>query len=183
MNELQDRAVAAQYEVLPYPSRDPKDEGRRLIIGSPSHLAEVEYYLFGGRMPRQRSFRVLVAGGGTGDATIMLGQQASDAGLAAEITYLDQSVAARRIAEARAAARGLANIRFVTGSLLELPALGLAGFDYIDCCGVLHHLADPAAGLAVLAAALAPGGGMGLMLYGGIGRSGVYEMQDVLRAI
>ena len=38
----------------------------------------------------------------------------------------------------------------MTGSLLDLPTLGLGSSDYIDCCGVLHHLADPPAGLAAL---------------------------------
>jgi SAM-dependent methyltransferase len=183
MNDPRDHAVAAQYEVLPYPARDPRDEARRLIVGSPSFLAEIEHYLFAGRIPRDRPFRALIAGGGTGDAAIMLAQQTKDAGLIAELTYLDQSTASRRIAEARAASRGLDHLRFVTGSLLELDTLGLGPFDYIDSCGVLHHLADPAAGLNSLAAALAPDGGMGLMLYGEVGRSGVYEIQEVLRAI
>jgi len=156
MDDKRDQAVAAQYETLPYPSRDPRDETRRLVIGSPSHLAEIEHYLFAGRIPRDRPFRALVAGGGTGDATIMLAQQAKDAGLAAEIIYLDQSAASRGVAEARAATRGLDTIRFLSGSLLALEALGLGFFDYIDCCGVLHHLEDPAAGLASLARALAP---------------------------
>ena len=181
--ESRDQAVAAQYETLPYPSRDPRDETRRLIIGSPSHLAEIEHYLFAGRIPRDKPFRALVAGGGTGDATIMLAQQAADAGLDAEIVYLDQSSASRAVAEARAAARALRNIRFVSGSLLALDSLGLGAFDYIDCCGVLHHLEDPAAGLAALTAGLAPDGGMGLMLYGTIGRSGIYELQEMLRDI
>jgi 2-polyprenyl-3-methyl-5-hydroxy-6-metoxy-1,4-benzoquinol methylase len=75
----------------------------------------------------------------------------------AEITYLDLSTAARRIAEARAAARGLSNIEFHTGSLLDAGDFG--EFDYIDCCGVLHHLPDPQAGFDALAGALAPGAG------------------------
>src|SRR3979411_987793 len=103
MNDPRDHAVAAQYEVLPYPARDPRDEARRLIVGSPSFLAEIEHYLFAGRIPRDRPFRALIAGGGTGDAAIMLAQQTKDAGLIAELTYLDQSTASRRIAEARAA--------------------------------------------------------------------------------
>jgi 2-polyprenyl-3-methyl-5-hydroxy-6-metoxy-1,4-benzoquinol methylase len=53
---------------------------------------------------------------------------------------------------ARAAARGLDNIAFEEGSILELPRSGLGPFDYVDCCGVLHHLPDPAAGLAALVA-------------------------------
>jgi SAM-dependent methyltransferase len=177
--------VLAQYEAYPYPARDPRDEAKRLIAGSPSHLAEVNHYLFAGRRDFARPFRALAAGGGTGDAAVMLAQQLADAAEpgsdAGEVVYLDVSAAARRIAEARAAARGLANIRFVTASLLDLPGLGLGRFDYIDCCGVLHHLADPAAGLAALAAALAEGGGLGLMVYGALGRTGVYPVQEALR--
>jgi hypothetical protein len=43
----------------------------------------------------------------------------ASAGRAAKITYLDLSTAARGVAEARAAARGLTNIEFHTGSLLD----------------------------------------------------------------
>lgn len=175
--------VRAQYETLPYPPRDPRDESKRLVVGSPSNLAELVHNVFGGRFDPARRFRALVAGGGTGDAAIMLAQQLADAGADAEVAYLDWSKAARAVAEARAAARHLTNLRFVTGSLLDLDALGLAGFDYIDCCGVLHHLDDPAAGLAALVRALGPAGGMGLMLYGALGRTGVYEMQAMLRAL
>jgi 2-polyprenyl-3-methyl-5-hydroxy-6-metoxy-1,4-benzoquinol methylase len=137
--------VSAQYEAYPYPQRLPQDDKSRLIEGSPSHLKEVDHYVFGGRLiageRRERGpLRVLVAGGGTGDALIMLGQHLADANLPADIHYLDLSAASRRIAEARAEVRGLTNIRFHTGSLLDLPSLGLGPFDYIDCCGVLHHL-------------------------------------------
>src|SRR5215470_4825183 len=143
-----------QYEAYPYPARDPADESRRLMEGSPSHLLEVNHYLFAGRRDFRQPFRALVAGGGTGDGAIMLAQHLSDRGCPADLVYLDVSTAARAIAEARAQQRKLTNIRFMTGSLLELPTLAPGPYDYIDCCGVLHHLPDPAAGLAVLAAAL-----------------------------
>ena len=130
--------VRAQYEAYPYPARDPQDERRRLVTGSPSHLLEIEHSLFAGRIDRTRPFRALVAGGGTGDGAIMLAQQLADRGIAGEVVHLDLSTASRRVAEARAAVRGLANLRFVTGSLLDAATLGR--FDYIDCCGVLHHL-------------------------------------------
>ena len=58
---------------------------------------------------------------------------------------------------------GLNNIRFVQGSLLEAKALVGGDFDYVDCCGVLHHLDAPEAGLAALKAVLKPAGGMGVM--------------------
>ncbi len=178
-----DATVRAQYEAMPYPPRDPADEARRLVVGTPSHVLEINHYLYAGRRDYRQPFRALIAGGGTGDACIMLAQQLQDLKCPAEIIYLDISEASRAIAEARAQARALRNVRFVTGSLLDLPSLGLGPFDYIDCTGVLHHLPDPQAGLDTLAAALAPEGGIGLMLYGEYGRSGVYPMQDMLRTL
>jgi SAM-dependent methyltransferase len=175
--------VRAQYEAYPYPPRDPRDETKRLVEGSPSHLLEINHYVFGGRRDFTRPFRALVAGGGTGDGTIMLAQQLADRACPAEIVYIDVSTAARATAEARAHQRKLQNVHFLTASLLDLPTLGLGRFDYIDCCGVLHHLPDPARGLAILSSALDDGGGIGLMVYGALGRSGVYHVQHVLRQL
>ena len=181
--------VRDQYEAYPYPARDPKDERKRLIAGSPSNLVEIDHYVFAGRGDFAKPFRALVAGGGTGDAAIMLAQQLSDRarerGQSApgEVVYIDVSQAARDIAEARARERGLTDITFHRGSLLDLPDLGLGKFDYIDCCGVLHHLEDPSAGLAALAEVLEPAGGMGLMVYAPFGRGGVYPAQAMLRGL
>ena len=172
--------VQQQYETFPYPERDPKDEATRLIEGSPSHPVEIDHYLFRGRRDWSQPFRALVAGGGTGDGLIMLAQKLADIGCPAEITYLDMSEASREIAQARAKARGL-DIHFVTGDLLTAPDYG--PFDYIDCCGVLHHLPDPDAGFAALAQALSPEGGMGLMVYAPYGRAGVYPMQHAFAAL
>ena len=173
--------LRAQYEAFPYPARNPADEKKRLITGSPSHLDEVNHFVFGGRLDHAKPLNVLVAGGGTGDGTIMIAQQMADAGNPGRVTYIDLSDASRAIAEARAKARGLTNIDFRRGSLLELD--GMEPFDYIDCCGVLHHLDEPPAGLRSLAGALKPGGGIGLMVYAPYGRTGVYPMQAALRTM
>src|ERR1043165_8755782 len=175
--------VRAQYEALPYPPRDPRDEGIRLITGPRSHILEINHYLFSGRLNFMRPFRALVAGGGTGDACIMLAQQLVDRRCPGEVVYLDISTASRHICEGRAKARGLRNIQFMTGSLLDLPTMPIGQFDYIDCTGVLHHLPDPAAGMRALASVLHPDGGMGVMLYGEYGRSGVYPLQEILRTL
>jgi SAM-dependent methyltransferase len=183
MPDATDLQLAGQYEALPYPQRDPREEAKRLIIGSPSHLREVDHWVFAARRAASAPLRALMAGGGTGDGTIMLAQHLARAGRPGEVTWLDRSRAARRVAEARAAARGLNNLRFIEASLLDLPGSGLGPFDYIDCCGVLHHLPDPAEGLRALLSVLAPGGGMGLMVYAPHGRTGVYMLQDALRLL
>ena len=175
--------VRDHYETYPYPARDPDDEKERLITGSPSHLLEIDHYLFRGQRDFSKPFRALVAGGGTGDATIMLAQQLADAGSKGCVTYLDLSEAAKEVTAARAKARGLTNISYISGSLLDLPRHGGKPYDYIDCCGVLHHLEDPLAGLVALKSVLADDGGMGLMVYGALGRRGVYEVQSLLRRL
>lgn len=178
--------VRIQYESYPYPPRTPAEEDRRLITGSPSHLAEVDHYLCGGRLGARAAlglppYRVLVAGGGTGDVTVMLAQQLADRGCSAKVVHLDLSDASTAIARARVERRSLTNVTFRQGSLLDAESLGM--FDYIDCCGVLHHLDEPLDGLKALGRALAPGGGMGLMVYAPLGRTGVYPLQAALRPL
>jgi len=180
---------AERYNALPYPPRDPADEKKRLIAGSPSHLLEIDHCIYGGSrfdpngIEPSRPFRVLIAGGGTGDATVMIAQQLNDAKCPAEIVHLDLSAASSEIARARVAVRGLSNVRFVTGAIEDIPALKLGTFDYIDCCGVLHHLAAPEGGLRALADHLNEDGGMGIMVYAPLGRTGVYHVQPMLHLI
>jgi SAM-dependent methyltransferase len=183
MSDATDAQLAAQYEAFPYPRRDPRDEAKRLVVGSPGHLREIDYWIFGANRPAGRPLNALFAGGGTGDGTLMLAQQMTTAGRAGPVTWLDRSATALKIAQSRAAARGLTNIAWESRSLLDLPGSGLGPFDYIDCCGVLHHLPDPAEGLRALTSVLAPGGGLGLMVYAPHGRTGVYMVQDALRLL
>ncbi len=183
MTDATDKQLADQYEAYPYPRRDPRDEAKRLIVGSPSHLREIDHWIFGATRPASQPLRALIAGGGTGDGTLMLATQMSRLGRAGTVTWLDRSSAALRIAQDRAAVRGLTNIVWEQRSILDLPSSGLEPFDYIDCCGVLHHLPDPAQGLRALLSVLAPGGGLGLMVYAPHGRTGVYMMQDALRML
>ncbi len=176
-------ALQRQYEAFPYPPRNIVAEAGGLTTGSPSHILEIDHYVFAGRRNWSQPFRALVAGGGTGSAAIMLGQQCADIGCPAEITYLDLSASSMAIAESRARERGLTNITFRHGSLLDIESYRWPPFDYIDCCGVLHHLVRPEDGLRALSSALHPEGGLGIMLYGHYGRTGVYDIQNVMRGI
>ena len=173
--------VRAQYEAMPYPARDPADEVRQLLRTWLDDLAMINHYCFAGKEAFRNGFRVLVAGGGTGDTTIFLAEQLRDTG--AEIVHLDFSNASIVIAQQRAAIRGLSNIRWIHDSLLNLPHLDVGKFDYINCVGVLHHLADPDAGLRALRAVLKESGAMGLMVYATYGRTGVYQMQSLMQLV
>jgi SAM-dependent methyltransferase len=182
MSDATDALLAAQYEAMPYPRRDPREEAKRLVIGSPGHLREIDHWIFGARRPASRPLHALIAGGGTGDATIMLATHMARAGRPGSVTWLDRSAAAMTVARERAAVRGL-EVVWERRSILDLPGSGLGPFDYIDCCGVLHHMPDPAEGLAALLSVLSPGGGLGLMVYAPHGRTGVYMVQDALRLL
>jgi SAM-dependent methyltransferase len=120
----------------------------------------------------------------TGDGTIFIAQQLRERGIVgARIVHLDLSAAAIEIARARAIRRGLEGIEFIQGDLLDLPKMLLGEFDFINCVGVLHHLPDPEAGLSALLPSLARDGAMAVLLYGKIGRIGIYQTQEVLRRL
>jgi SAM-dependent methyltransferase len=172
--------VRRQYEALPYPHRNPADDEKSLFVTSLDDLGAINFYCYRGRRNVQKGFRCLVAGGGTGDALMYLAHQlrATDA----TITYLDLSEASQQIALARARFSGMAErIIWRQGSLLDLPNMALGEFDYINCSGVLHHLDNPLAGLESLKSVLKPDGAMGIMLYAFSGRTGVYQVQDLMR--
>tara|TARA_Y100001934_G_scaffold16983_1_gene20201 strand:+ start:2326 stop:3597 length:1272 start_codon:yes stop_codon:yes gene_type:complete len=175
--------VKAQYEAFPYPDIETANRNGTALAAMPSDLFAINHYLFAGFRDFSLPFRVLVAGGGTGIATVRLAQQLQRAGCPSKLVYLDLSEESRRIAERRAQSLGLDNIDFHTGSLIDLPSLGLGVFDYIDCGGVLHHLKEPAAGLTALTEVMAAEGGMGLMVYGPYGRAGIYPIQEMMRRL
>jgi len=170
-----------RYDAYPYPERDPREETQRLLTGSPSSLYEIDHFVFGARRDWSQPFQVLVAGGGTGDGLIMLAQQLTDHAVPHEITYIDASRKSMQTARDRAEIRSLENITFLTGDFTqEMPD---GAFDYIDCCGVLHHLPSPLSGLQKLASALTEGGGVGGMVYAPLGRTGVYPLQSAFGAM
>jgi SAM-dependent methyltransferase len=56
-------------------------------------------------------------------------------------------------------------------------------FDLAVCTGVLHHLADPDAGLGALRAVLKTNGAMHLMVYARYGRAGIAMLQEYCRTL
>jgi SAM-dependent methyltransferase len=174
--------VRDQYERFPYPARSPIQEPQRIRATNLDELPSLNHYVFGGRRDFSKDFRILVAGGGTGDSTIFLAEQLRHT--AAEIVHLDLSEASINLARQRARSLALeGRIEWIQGSLLDLPRSDLPYFDYINCTGVLHHLEHPEEGLAALLSRLKDDGGLGLMLYGKYGRTAVYPLQQLMRLV
>ncbi|WP_411286863.1 methyltransferase [Phenylobacterium sp.] len=156
--------VRDQYEANPYPRWVAPPRGsqpmpvdaqlRRLLPRAPLQPA-----------PGSASPDILVAGCGTGQHSVSIARQFTDARvLAVDLSLASLGYAARKTREF-----GVENLTYGQADLLELAALGRT-FDVIACVGVLHHLADPGEGLRVLAGLLRPGGVMSLGLYSEIGR-------------
>lgn len=100
-----------------------------------------------------RGMRVLDLGSGAGDVTFVATELVGPAG---EVVGVDQSSDSVSRATARAAERGLSNVRFVVGDIHDRAADG--PFDAIIGRLVLMYVPDPAAVLRTQAALLRPGG-------------------------
>jgi Methyltransferase domain len=89
------------------------------------------------------------------------------------------------LASARAFAQDLGVGENLTLRRLAIEDAGAldGSFDYVIASGVLHHLADPDAGLRALAGKLSPTGGFGILLYATYGRQPVYMVQGLLRRL
>lgn len=184
------RSVRNQYENLPYPLRDPDDDKKRLLCLLLDYLPAVNMNCWGGKRDFNKKFRVLIAGGGTGDASTFLAVQLAKLP-GAEIVYVDLSTASMSVARQRLAHQAdrlnepqiMDKVDFRLASLLDVGTLDLGKFDYVNCSGVLHHLKNPLAGLQALESVLADDGVMGIMVYGQIGRTGIYTIQKLMRLL
>lgn len=152
------QAVQAQYERFPYP--------RWTSLNSVSSPLRFGKYVRQ-RFPQVRSkqvpqgnIEILVAGCGTGKQAIEVAMTYKNAA----VTAVDLSRTSLAYAKARAGERGLDNITFLQGDILNLGQLG-SSFDLIECMGVLHHMAKPEDGLDVLTSLLKPNGFLRLALY------------------
>jgi SAM-dependent methyltransferase len=177
------QTVQNQYEDLPYPYRNPEDEVEKLILSGAEFRDQLNHYCYDGKQQFAGNYRVLLAGGGTGDSLVQWAITLRN-NPEAEIVYVDFSTASRKVAEARIAKHDLTHkVKFITDSLLNIGNLELGKFDFINCTGVLHHLENPEAGLKVLSESLKDDGIMMIMVYGEYGRIGVYPMQKIMRYI
>ncbi len=156
-------AVRDQYEENPYPRWDSLS-----FVPPAIYTTQVLDDIVPNRpeiYPATESPKVLIAGCGTGKQPIFcaMRMQSSDV-LAVDLSLTSLAFAKRKAEEFK-----VQNIRFAQADILKLGVLS-DRFDVIECGGVLHHMADPEAGLRVLVGLLKPGGYMKIGLYSEIAR-------------
>lgn len=169
------RAVRDQYEENPYPRwlyldhHDARglDEYLTAILPAwtPAHHLGVE-------RPA-----VLIAGCGTGKQAISARMRIADS----RVTAFDLSRASLAYASRMTRELGIDDIEYFQADILETRCWP-ERFDLIECVGVLHHMADPAAGWRLLTDLLAPGGVMRVGLYSRRARTAVALARDWVRA-
>lgn len=123
----------------------------------------------------QPDLDILVAGCGTFQAAVLAYMNRG-----AKVVVIDVSESAlnhhRRLKEKH----GLANLELHLLPIEEVSALS-SDFDLIVSSGVVHHMADPLAGLTALGECLRHDGALGVMLYAKYGRIGVDMLESAFR--
>ena len=164
------------YERYPYPRPiDSLDQYRRL--GQDRQRRRTEYHFLWPVRPYRELQSILVAGCGTSQAA-----KHAMRWPAAQVIGIDFSATSVRCTEALKRKYDLHNLQV---DQLPIERVGdlRTSFVQIICTGVLHHLADPDAGLSALREVLKPDGAMHLMVYAPYGRAGIYMMQEFCRRI
>jgi len=167
--------VSAFYEMHPYPPavddlvayRRSWDDRRR----------RAESFLFYPTEPYRDDRSILVAGCGTSQAAHYAARWPN-----ARVVGID--VSAHSIAHTKELIlkHDLDNLEVRRLAVEDAAQLG-DSFDHVVCTGVLHHLADPDAGLRTLHDLLAPRGALNVMVYAPYGRAGIYMLQDYCRRL
>jgi SAM-dependent methyltransferase len=175
MHETVAERVSEFYERYPYPP--PRDDLKAYQQSWDSHRRRAESHLFWPSERYREDRSILVAGCGTMQAAHYAIRWPN-----ATVIGVDVSAQSLAFSEGLKRTHGLDNLE-----LRQLPIDRVADlereFDYVVCTGVLHHLADPDAGLRALRAVLGRDGAINLMVYAPYGRAGVYMLQDYCRRI
>jgi len=169
-------AVRDFYERLPYP-RPIDGLEKYQLLWKDAQRRRADFHLHWAAAAYREDRSILVAGCGTSQAAKHAMRWPE-----AQVTGIDFSATSVRCTEALKRKYKLNNLELRQLPVERAGELGTR-FDQIVCTGVLHHLADPDAGLAALRDALKPDGAMHLMVYAPYGRTGIYMLQEFCRRL
>jgi SAM-dependent methyltransferase len=162
------------YDHYPYPRPIDSLEKYRRRWQDPQRR-RADYHLFWPARPYKEDLSILIAGCGTSQAAKYALRWPE-----AQVTGIDVSATSLRCTEDLKRKYSLDNLRVCQMPIERVNDLE-SNFDQIVCTGVLHHLADPDAGLRALRGVLNRDGTMHLMVYAPYGRTGIYMLQDFCR--
>lgn len=168
--------VRAFYDRYPYPPPTDNLEKYRRIWQEPQR-GRADFHLFWPARAFCEDQSILIAGCGTTQAAKHAVRYPT-----AQVTAIDVSATSVRCTEDFKRKYSLDNLH-VHQLPVECVEQLETSFDQIVCTGVLHHLADPDAGLRALRGVLKPDGAMHLMVYAPYGRTGVYMLQEFCRRL
>ncbi len=169
LDDAVSRLVQDQYEENPYP--------RWVKAAPPTIRDSVAGYLrrqyplaaFARESRPQTAF--LSAGCGTSLLAIEFARN-----MKVQILAVDLSLASLGYSKRKSEELALGNIAFAQGDIQALEGR----FDVIECCGVLHHMADPFGAWRHLLTLLNPGGFMLVALYSQAARRGVVRARQFI---
>jgi SAM-dependent methyltransferase len=164
------------YDRYPYPRAiDNLDSYRSLW--SDRQRRRADYHLFWPTQRYREDQSILIAGCGTSQAAKHALRWPT-----AQVTGIDVSSTSVSCTLELKKKYDLKNLQVHQLEVECADALEMC-FDQIVCTGVLHHLADPDAGLRALRGVLKPDGAMHLMVYAPYGRAGIYMLQEFCRRV
>lgn len=172
-----DQAVRELYERFPYPPPLPSLDDVLARREAPFWNPRDSFPLYFPEQAPRRDLDILVAGCGTRMAPIYGALMPE-----ANVVGIDISGSSLASADALCRRHGVKNVELHEMPLERVKELGRT-FDMVHCFGVLHHLADPVAGLKALGSVTRPSGMIAVMVYAQYGRTGVYLMQRLAKLL
>jgi len=166
--------VRSFYDRYPYPRPVDSLEQYSRLWEDPLRR-RADHHLFWPDRPYGEDHTILIAGCGTSQAAKHALRWPS-----ANVTGIDVSATSVRCTEELKRKYTLNNLQVHQLAIEQVDQLETS-FDQIVCTGVLHHLANPDAGLAALHDVLKADGAMHLMVYAPYGRTGIYMLQEFCR--
>ncbi|HUN30080.1 MAG TPA: methyltransferase [Alphaproteobacteria bacterium] len=167
--------MSAFYEAHPYPPAVDDLVAYRRLWDEPRRRADS--HLFWPHEAYRDDRSILVAGCGTSQAAHYAVRWPR-----ARVVGIDVSATSVAFTQRLKHEHQLDNLEVYQLPIERVTELGQS-FERVVCTGVLHHLADPGAGLRALREVLTPGGALHLMVYAPYGRAGVYLLQEYCRRL